>query len=62
MGSSPAIKRSTAPRLQPGFTAFDGSLSDAHAEKIGKVMDPAMRVAAHLIALRARGKRSRGVE
>jgi len=44
------------------FTVFGGSLSEAHAEKIGKIMDQAMRVAAHLIALLACGKRSRAAE
>ncbi len=37
------------------FTAFGGSLGEAHAKKIGKVMDMALRVGAPLIGLNDSG-------
>ena len=37
------------------FTVFGGSLSEAHAEKIGKIMDQAMRVGAPVIGLNDSG-------
>ncbi len=37
------------------FTVFGGSLSEAHAEKIGKVMDQAMKVGAPVIGLNDSG-------
>jgi len=37
------------------FTVFGGSLSEAHAEKIGKVMDQAMKVGAPIIGLNDSG-------
>src|SRR3954468_7011517 len=38
------------------FTVFGGSLSEAHAEKIGKIMDQAMKVGAPVIGLNDRGR------
>jgi propionyl-CoA carboxylase beta chain len=37
------------------FTVFGGSLSEAHAEKIGKIMDQAMKVGAPVIGLNDSG-------
>ncbi|MGZ6338904.1 MAG: acyl-CoA carboxylase subunit beta [Candidatus Limnocylindrales bacterium] len=37
------------------FTVFGGSLSEAHAEKICKVMDPAMKVGAPIVGLNDSG-------
>ena len=37
------------------FTVYGGSLSEAHAEKIGKVMDQAMRVGAPIIGINDSG-------
>ena len=37
------------------FTVYGGSLSEAHAEKIGKVMDQAMKVGAPVIGINDSG-------
>src|SRR3977135_2973502 len=37
------------------FTVFGGALSEAHAEKIGKIMDQAMKVGAPVIGLNDSG-------
>ena len=50
--SSPAMARSTAALVfvfSQDFTVFGGSLSEAHAEKICKIMDQAMKVGAPVI-------------
>ena len=56
--SSPATARSTAALVfvfSQDFTVFGGSLSEAYAEKICKVMDLAMKVGAPIIGLNDSG-------
>ena len=58
MASSPATARSTVGLVfvfSQDFTVFGGSLSEAYAEKICKVMDLAMKVGAPIIGLNDSG-------